>query len=116
MKIEELLNAGMAAAKAKDAVKAIKLLTEVVQTDPNSELGWLWLGLCVSIPERRDYCFRTVLRINPNNTEAIRSSFWSGQLSIHERTPKRLLRLLSQFSKRNRDESRNCSRGLVLAL
>jgi len=83
--MEELLNAGIAAAKAKDEVKAIKLLTDVVQTDPNSELGWLWLGLCVSIPERREYCFRKVLRINPNNAEARRQIELLEQQAVNSR-------------------------------
>lgn len=72
MNTEELLRAGITAANAGDVTKAIKLLAEVVQADPNSELGWLWLGLCISIVERREYCFRRVLSINPQNIEAKR--------------------------------------------
>jgi pimeloyl-ACP methyl ester carboxylesterase len=72
MATEELLQAGIAAAKAGDIARASKLLIQVVQTDPNSELGWLWLGLCRTVPEQREYCFRRALAINPQNAEARR--------------------------------------------
>jgi len=70
MTIEELLRMGITAAKAGDIAKASNLLIQVVQTDPNSELGWLWLGLCRTAPEQREYCLRRVLAINPQNSEA----------------------------------------------
>lgn len=72
MTTEELLRTGIAAAKAGDIPKASKLLIQVVQTDPNSELGWLWLGLCRTASEQREYCFRRVLALNPQNAEARR--------------------------------------------
>ncbi len=72
MTTDELLRAGITAAKAGDIVQASKLLIQVVQTDPNSEWGWLWLGLCRTATEQREYCFRRVLAINPQNSEASR--------------------------------------------
>lgn len=72
MTIEELLRAGITAARARDIVKASKLLMAVVQTEPNSELGWFWLGVCRTDPKQREYCFRRVLEINPQNAEARR--------------------------------------------
>src|SRR5688572_15383875 len=72
MTTEQLLTAGIAAAKAKDIAEASKLLVQVVQTDPNSELGWLWLGLCRTAPQQREYCFRRVLFINPHNQDSKR--------------------------------------------
>jgi len=72
MTTEELLNAGIAAAKAGDALRASKLLMQAVQADPNSELGWLWLGLCRTAADQREYCFQRVLTINPQNAEARR--------------------------------------------
>jgi hypothetical protein len=72
MSIEELLRAGIAAAKANDSVGASNLLSQVVRADPNSELGWLWLGYCRDVPQQREYCFRKVLSINPENVEARR--------------------------------------------
>ena len=58
MSNEELLRAGIAAAKASDISTASKLLMQVVKADPNSELGWFWLGLCRTDPKQREYCFR----------------------------------------------------------
>ncbi len=72
MSTEELLRAGIAAVKAGETAHASKLLIQVVQADPNSELGWLWLGFCRTVSDQRAYCFRRVLAINPNNTEARR--------------------------------------------
>ena len=72
MTAEELLRAGVTAAKAGDIERASKILAQVVQANPNSELGWLWLGLCRTVPEQREYCLRRVLAINPQNTEARR--------------------------------------------
>src|SRR5512134_1739560 len=72
MTTEELLQAGITAAKTGEITTASNLLIQVVQTDPNSELGWLWLGLCRTVPEQREYCFRKVLAINPQNSEARR--------------------------------------------
>ncbi len=70
MSIEETFQAGIAAAKSGDLARAAALFGQVVQADPHSEQGWLWLGLCCSPPDRREYCFRRVLALNPNNTEA----------------------------------------------
>lgn len=72
MSTEELLRAGIAAAKANDSVGASNLLSQVVRADPNSELGWLWLGYCREVPQQREYCFRKALSINPENVEAKR--------------------------------------------
>jgi pimeloyl-ACP methyl ester carboxylesterase len=72
MLTNENLRAGIEAAKNGDLENASNLLKQVVQVDPNSELGWLWLGFCRAVPEQRAYCFRRVLAINPNNTEARR--------------------------------------------
>lgn len=72
MTTEELLRAGILAAKTGDVARASQLLGQVVQTEPNSELGWLWLGLSRNSQEQREYCFRRVLAINPENIEARR--------------------------------------------
>jgi pimeloyl-ACP methyl ester carboxylesterase len=81
MTSEELLKAGIASARAGDFEKASKLLTQVVQTIPNSELGWLWLGKCRTVAEQKTYCFRRVLAINPQNQEA------RCQIELLERAP-----------------------------
>ncbi len=70
MSIEEILKAGIASAEAGDLARATALFAEVVKIDPSSEQGWLGLGFCVSAPDQREYCFRRVLALNPNNRNA----------------------------------------------
>ena len=70
MSNEDTLKAGIAAAKSGDLVQAAALFAEVVRVDPLSEQGWMYLGMSMPERERREYCLRRVLAINPNNTEA----------------------------------------------
>lgn len=70
MSNEDTFKAGIAAAKSGDLVRAAALFAEVVQVDPLSEQGWSWLGMSVTARDRREYCFRRVLALNPNNTQA----------------------------------------------
>jgi len=69
---EEILRAGIAAARSGDLERAKGLFARVVKADPASEQGWLLLGMCCSVREQREYCFQRVLAINPNNSEARR--------------------------------------------
>jgi pimeloyl-ACP methyl ester carboxylesterase len=50
--------------------RAAALFAQVVQADPHSEQGWLWLGKTCPTSEQREYCLRRVLKLNPNNLEA----------------------------------------------
>lgn len=68
----ELLQAGIAAVQAGDLTRAQSLLAEVIKVDPRSESGWLWLGQSQTALDRREYCFRRVLSLNPNNADAKR--------------------------------------------
>ncbi|HUI90239.1 MAG TPA: alpha/beta fold hydrolase [Anaerolineales bacterium] len=70
MSTDEILKAGIAAAESGDLSKATALFAQVVQIDPSSEKGWLGLGFCISGPDQREYCFRRVLALNPNNSNA----------------------------------------------
>jgi len=70
---DQMLQEGIAAARAGDRARAKSILAAVVQTDPASEQGWLWLGLCLTTSDQRDYCFRRVLTLNPRNVEARRA-------------------------------------------
>lgn len=64
------LQAGIAAAKAKDVTTARRLLRQVVADDPDSEDGWLWLAaVCDSAAEGQAHLCR-VLAINPGNKAA----------------------------------------------
>ena len=67
MSKDEILRSGIAALKSGNVSQATELFTQVVKLDPASEQGWLGLGYCMPTPERREYCFRRVLAINPDN-------------------------------------------------
>lgn len=72
MSTDDLLRAGIEAAQRGDHTTAAKLFVQAVQSDPQSELGWLWLGYTRTASDQREHCFRRVLQINPNNVEARR--------------------------------------------
>ncbi len=72
MSNEEMLQAGIAAAKSGDLARASALFAEVVRSDPSSEQGWFLLGMSLAAPDRREYCLRRVLALNPDHHEARR--------------------------------------------
>jgi twitching motility two-component system response regulator PilG len=64
------LEAGVAAAKAKDVGTARRLLRQVVADDPDSEQGWMWLAAVCDSPAEGQAHLCRVLAINPNNKAA----------------------------------------------
>ncbi|WKZ47232.1 MAG: tetratricopeptide repeat protein [Anaerolineales bacterium] len=70
MSDQDLLQAGIQAAKEGEFNKASAILARVVSDQPDSEEGWLWLGKALTDESRKTYCFRRVLQINPQNKEA----------------------------------------------
>lgn len=67
---DERLKAGIEAARQGDRANAQKLLRQVVTSNPNNEVAWMWLAsVAESLQERRS-CLERALRINPNNTRA----------------------------------------------
>lgn len=68
----ELLRQGVLAIKEqRDLATGRKLLSQVVQQDPDNELAWLWLARTMSDPAKRLQCIERVLAINPNNKTAL---------------------------------------------
>ncbi len=68
--IQQKLRMGIEAARRGDKPAAQVLLREVVASDPNNELAWMWLASAVDdLDERRSHLER-VLRINPDNPRA----------------------------------------------
>ena len=67
---DALFQAALTAARAGDLEEAAVLFARLVKEDPSSEQGWLGLGFCFSEKSQREYCFRRVLAINPNNVQA----------------------------------------------
>lgn len=50
-----------------------KLLTEILRTDPNNEVAWLWMSTVVKDSSQRQQCLERALKINPNNQAAQRN-------------------------------------------
>jgi len=67
---EDALQKGIELAQQGDFKGASTYFASVVQSDPASEDGWFWLGLCCFDPKQREYCFRRVLTLNPGHEEA----------------------------------------------
>ena len=55
-----------------DKATARKLLSQVVQSNPRSEVAWLWLSAIVDDPTQERDCLNQVLNINPDNEIATR--------------------------------------------
>jgi hypothetical protein len=72
MSEEEILKAGIAAARAGNMKQAAELFARVVRGNPSSEQGWFLLGMSSATTEQREYCLRRTLAINPNHAEAIK--------------------------------------------
>ena len=68
--LEQLLNDGIAAAKAGNKVEARRLIEEVLAKNDRLERAWLALAGLVDTPRERRICLENVLEINPNNERA----------------------------------------------
>src|SRR5664280_995538 len=86
---DALLQAALTAARAGDLEEAATLFARLVKEEPSSEQGWLGLGFCFSDKTPREYCFRRVLAINPNNTQASQAlGLLENPISVEPPTPR----------------------------
>jgi tetratricopeptide (TPR) repeat protein len=69
---KQLLQQGIAAAKAGQQAQAQKLLREAIQRDPTSEAAWLWLSSVAQDNQERIFCLKQLLKLNPHNENAIK--------------------------------------------
>ncbi|MGI8586726.1 MAG: hypothetical protein ACR2M0_03445 [Chloroflexia bacterium] len=75
--LHDMLQAGIAEAKAKRKTEAYLLLKQVVTSDPQSEQGWLWLAPVAPTPAESLDAFEHVLTINPSNQQAVVGRRWA---------------------------------------
>jgi twitching motility two-component system response regulator PilG len=66
------LQAGVAAAKAKDATTARRLLRTVIANDPRCESAWVWLASVAESPTEALSHLNRALEINPDSAPAKR--------------------------------------------
>ena len=69
---DELLQRGIAAARAGQAEEARQWLAQAIKVDPQNETAWLWMSSVVQTNEQRVYCLQQVLAINPHNELALK--------------------------------------------
>lgn len=85
---EEKLKLGIASLRSGNRTRAASIFAEIVKTNPLSEQGWYLLGMSVATADQREYCFRRVLTINPNNQEAAKQLASIAGLPPVQKTPK----------------------------
>jgi tetratricopeptide (TPR) repeat protein len=83
----ELLQAGIAAAKAGHKETARQALLRVTELDERNEQAWLWLSGVVESAEDRRVCLENVLAISPGNTYAQAGLAWLDQQGDHKGRP-----------------------------
>ncbi len=69
---KQLLQQGIAAAKAGQQDQARQLFQETIKRDPRNEAAWLWLSSVAKDDKERLFCLKQLLAINPNNENAIK--------------------------------------------
>ena len=68
--IQNLLRTGIQAAQSGNKAAARRILAQVVEQEPDSELAWIWMASVVDTATERQACLQRVLEINPNNSRA----------------------------------------------
>ena len=91
--VNELLQRGIAAAKAGQKQEARQVLLRVTELDEANEQAWLWLSAAVESIEERRVCLENVLAINPHNRHAQSGLSWLDQqaspiLDVQEHCPR----------------------------
>jgi tetratricopeptide (TPR) repeat protein len=72
----DLLQQGIAAARAGKRAEARALLMRVVEADERNEQAWMWLSGVVDDPDDMRTCLHNALELNPNNTQARQGLAW----------------------------------------
>jgi hypothetical protein len=68
--VPDKLNQAIQLIKAGNKQAALPLLKQIVQSEPDNEMAWLWLYSCVENLSQKKYCLQKALEINPNNINA----------------------------------------------
>lgn len=83
---KQLLQAGIAAARAGEKEQARHFLLQVIELDEEVEAAWLWLSSVVDDDAERQICLENVLALNPDNEAARAGLRWLQQHSTAETT------------------------------
>ncbi len=74
--VEQVLEAGIRAARTGKKKFARQLLLKVTELDPMREEAWLWLSWVAESPEEALAYLQTVLALNPDNRQAQEGLRW----------------------------------------
>src|SRR5258708_12191616 len=69
---KQVLQQGIAAARAGQQAQARQLLQEAVKRDPKSKAAWLWLSSVAKDNQERIFCLKQLLALDPNDENAIK--------------------------------------------
>lgn len=94
--VDQIVQAGLAAAKAGRRDEARQLLLQAVQQNEQSEMAWLGLSTLVDDEDEQQICLENVLTLNPHNEiaqqklallrpEAVPAG--ANQITIHKESP-----------------------------
>jgi ribosomal protein L40E len=70
--MNDKLQQAVAAIKAGDRAAGQRLLVDVLKADQNNEAAWLWMSVTMDDAEKKRYCLKTALEINPASEVAKR--------------------------------------------
>jgi hypothetical protein len=86
----EKLNSAITAIKSGDRATGSRLLAEILLAEPSNETAWIWLATCVEDVEKKKYCLKKALSLNPGNftyINAIIKLEFSPQQDIEDAQP-----------------------------
>ena len=66
----ERINQAIQLIREGNTKSAGKILAEVVKQEPKNETAWLWLAGCFDDTEKKKFCLKKALEINPQNQKA----------------------------------------------
>lgn len=66
----ELIDRGVKAFQAGNIAAARKLLSQAVKTEKRSETAWWYLAQAMDEADKREYCLRMLLKLNPDHQQA----------------------------------------------
>src|SRR5574341_899187 len=84
---DDLLQRGIAAARAGQSEEARRYFAQAIQLNPRSEMAWLWMSSVVQTDDQRIHCLRQVLTLNPQNEFALKGLQSLGALGASAAPP-----------------------------
>lgn len=68
--MDEKLREAISLYNQGDKSQALKLLAEIVRQEPNNSVAWYGLALCLDDADKKIYCLKKVLTLDPSNKKA----------------------------------------------